>query len=98
MTNLSTIYGITLEHVALAGYFLIDPQSMLLDDTDTNVSKESAFGIIPTVDFGPTTDGSAYVTKHLFTYLDSASDVKLDLYYNLDGADNSKNVRFQTIY
>jgi len=77
---------------------LILPKYCDLDDTDTDISRGSAFGMIETIDFGTTADGAIWFTFEFPDTLDDTTDIDLKMVYNLSGSDDSKIVTMQTEY
>ena len=63
-----------------------------LDSTDVGSDKGTAWGIIESVDYDPDTDGAAWISFKLPVFWDASDDIKFDLYYNLDGLDNSHTI------
>jgi len=74
---------------------LILPKNCSLDDTDTDVSRGSAFNMVDTLDFGPTALGTVWFTFEFPSTLDDSKDIDLKLVYNLSGSDDSETFRFQ---
>ena len=71
----------------------IRAENMSLDDTNTDVSYGTAFSMIETVDFEPTGDGSCWISCKFPDNFSPSQNLELDLAYNLNGADDSKNIR-----
>jgi hypothetical protein len=77
---------------------LILPKLCSLDDNDTAVARGNAFSMIETIDFNGSDDGSIWFTFNFPSTFDDTKDIMFDLYYNLNGSDDSKTVRFITDY
>ena len=78
------------------GLPLILPNNCSLDDTNDEVTRGSAYSMIETIDFSGVGDGSIWFSFLFLSALDASSDLNLELYYNLDGNDDSKIVTIQT--
>ena len=77
------------------------PSDISLDDTDIEVGKGNAFGISETIDFNTPAvagDGGCWYTFQFPSTLDDTTDIDLDIFYNLNGNDNSKIVTIETKY
>jgi len=77
---------------------LVLPKNCSLDDTDNDISRGSAFSMVETINFGSTSDGACWFSFQFPSAFDDTTDLKLDIFYNLDGGDNSKIVTVQTKY
>lgn len=75
---------------------LIIPSSCSLDDTDDDVSRGNAFGMVETINFGSISDGAVWFSFQFPATFDTSKDINLDIFYNLNGADDSKIVTIQT--
>lgn len=76
---------------------ILSPSMMRLDDTNTGTDSDTIFGIIDTISFNTSTDGSVWVTMDFNdSDFDTSSDLVLDLVHVFDGnATGTQAVRIQ---
>lgn len=77
---------------------LLMPDDFSLDDTDTDISRGTAFSMVETLDFGASSDGAAWITFHFPADFNDGKDINMSLIYNLSGSDNSKTLDIDTSY
>lgn len=96
MTTLSGLYGgtHTVGYDPVEAFPQLLPDLFSLDDTNTGVSRGSAFSSVESLDFDPSSDGSVWISVYI-PYIDSHTP---KVFYNLDGSDNSTTVTIQTEY
>lgn len=81
-----------------SGLLQLVPSNVSLDDTNVGSDGGNAWDIAETIDFSPSENGSIWATIHFPNTLDPSVDISLKIVYNLNGSDDSTNVRFQTEY
>lgn len=74
----------------------IKPDELYLDDSLTGSDFGNVFNMIPTVDFGPSTNGGIWGILKMPDGWDETKDIKFDIAYSLNGVDNTKNIRLTT--
>lgn len=91
----------TLEETVLKSItYKVLPNEMLLDDTDVGSDGGNIFGIIESVDFNSSDDGSIWFPFRIndVENLELSNNIKINLIYSLNGNDSDKDVNLEFSY
>ena len=98
--HFKTIYADTYDGVNTSGGSnkrIFDSSQMRLDDTNTGSDSDTIFGIIDTISFSPSSDGSVWMTMDFNDDdFDTSTDITVDLTHVFDGnSGGTEAVRLQ---